>query len=201
LNGDANNKYQMKLRGLQILYATVAAFSLCSYILYETSTPERLPSGTINGEKDKVLMQALMESLNQQHYLPKEINDDFSKEAFGLYLERMDYNRRFLLASDVEALKMYETRIDDEIQEGTFKFFDLSYEVLQERMKEAQGYYREILDKPFDFSVDEEIELDEEKREFAITRNDQKDLWRKLLKYQALVRVSSDQEKQEKAHA
>ncbi|MDP4686350.1 MAG: carboxy terminal-processing peptidase [Salibacteraceae bacterium] len=191
----------MKLRGLQIIYAAVAAVSLCSYILYETSSSAYLPADTVSVQKDQVLMRSLMESLNAQHFLPKQIDDEFSKDAFRLYLERMDFNKRFLLASDVEAFKMYETRIDDETNAGTFKFFDLSYEVLQERMKEAQGYYRELLAQPFDYQADEEIELDEEKREFATTRNDLKELWRKLLKYQTLARITEDMEKQEKAHA
>lgn len=191
----------MKLRGLQIIYAAVAAVSLCSYILYETSSSAYLPTDTVSVQKDQVLMRSLMESLNAQHFLPKQIDDEFSKDAFRLYLERMDFNKRFLLASDVEAFKMYETRIDDETNAGTFNFFDLSYEVLQERMKEAQGYYRELLAQPFDYQVDEEIELDEEKREFATTRNDLKELWRKLLKYQTLARITEDMEKQEKAHA
>lgn len=191
----------MKLKGLQILAAAAAALLLCSYILYETSNNNSHLGGGPEAKKDEVLMRSLIQSLNEQHFSPQEINDKFSKNAFELYLERMDFSKRFLLKSDVEAFRMYEDRIDDEIKSGTFKFFDLSYEVLQERMKEAQGYYQEILADPFDFSVEEYVELDEEKRDFANTRDEVKDLWRKLLKYQTLYKVLEDQEKQEKAFA
>jgi carboxyl-terminal processing protease len=103
----------MKLRGFQFIYATIAAFTLCSYILYETGVSPNAQSEITDARKDEVLLRTLMESLNEQHFYPKEINDAFSKDAFGLYLERMDFNKRFLLNSDVAALKMYDDKIDD----------------------------------------------------------------------------------------
>lgn len=186
---------------MQLLLSTIAAVSLCSYILYETGNYGHPASVENQTEKDKVLIKVLMESLKNSHYEPRTIDDQFSKDAFDLYLKRMDYSKRFLLKSDVAALAEYNDKIDDQINASDYKFFDLSYDVLQNRMKEAQEYYKELLAEPFDFTVKETIELDEEKRDFASTREELKDHWRKLLKYQVLSRIVEMEEKQEKAAA
>jgi carboxyl-terminal processing protease len=189
----------MKFRALPFVFSTAAALLFCSYIIHETSAPK---SGNPEGDslaKDKVLMSVLMESLQSSHFEPKKIDDEFSKGAFKLYLERVDFSKRFLLKQDVEALRAYETKIDDQINSSDFTFFELSYKILQDRLKDAQTYYREVLAEPFDFTIDEEVELDEEKRDFAATREELKDYWRRLLKYQALTRITEMQEKQEKA--
>jgi carboxyl-terminal processing protease len=64
---------------------------------------------------------------------------------------------------------------------------------------EAQAYYKEILDKPFDFNKDEEIQLDEEKISYAKNSEDLKEAWRKSLKYQTLARMVEMMDNQEKA--
>ena len=42
-------------------------------------------------------------------------------------------------------------------------FFELSTKTLAQRVALIEGYYKQILEKPFDFSKDEYIEVDYEK--------------------------------------
>ena len=188
----------MKFRGLQFIIATGAAILLCSYVIHTSSISVKADSA-LGHEKDKLLVNILMKSLDNGHYQPKDVNDEFSKGAFNLYLERLDFSKRFLLAQDVEALRAYEFMIDDQLKAQDFTLFDKSWEVLQVRMKESQAYYKEALAEPFDFSLNEEIELDEEKRDFAATRDELKDQWRKILKYQVLTRIHQMEEEQAEA--
>lgn len=190
----------MKFRGLQFLLSTAAAVLLCSYILYESDTAALSP-GSEASDKDKLLLKVLMQSLKSNHYEPKDINDAFSENAFSLYLDRLDNSKRFLLKQDVAAMEEYKQQLDDQIKASDFKFFELSHEIFQKRLKEASGYYEEILSEPFDFEKDESLELDGEKRDFLTTREELKDHWRKLLKYRVLARISEMDENQEKALA
>ncbi len=154
---------------------------------------------TVVSEKEQAIDQMLMQSLTSLHYSPMEINDGFSEKVFKVYLERLDYNKKFLLQSDVDELKKYNKLIDDDIKNGQFTFFDKSYELVNTRIEEAQGYYKEILAKPFDFSTDETTELDAKKLKFAKNTNELKEAWRKTLKYQTLAKVFEMKEVQEKA--
>ncbi|MEJ8756187.1 carboxy terminal-processing peptidase [Pontibacter sp. H259] len=179
---------------LKIMLSVLAVILLtASFIFYRSnSTPEG---------KEEILLKVLMQGLNQGHFQPEKLDDNFSKKAFKLYLERLDYNKKFLLAADVAKLRKYETTIDDQLRQGSFEFFDLSAGLIEQRLKESEAYYKEILAKPFDFSKDETIELDGEKLAFAKDKNELKEGWRRQLKYQTLVRLADMQKEQEQAKA
>ena len=187
----------MKFKGIQFLVSTVVAILLSSYIIHEVGPIN--PTAGEETAKNKVFLSVLMESIQASHFEPKSIDDEFSQGAFDLYLERLDFSKRFLLKQDLESLRDYEKQIDDQINSSDFTLFDKSWEVLQTRLKEAQGYYRDLLKEPFDFSKNESLELDEEKRDFAATRDELKDHWRKILKYQTLTRIAEMEESQNKA--
>lgn len=164
-----------------------------SFILYsKNSSPEG---------KNEILIKALMQGLNSAHYKPEKVDDNFSKKAFKLYLDRLDFNKKFLIESDVAMLRKYETQLDDQLRAGSFEFFDIAADLIEKRTKESEAYYKEILAKPFDFSKDESIELDGKKLKFAKDRNELKEAWRQQLKYQTLVRLAEMQKQQEKATA
>ncbi len=150
-------------------------------------------------EKDKVLLSVILHSLTTSHYQPKEVNDDFSKKVFDEYLKTIDINKKFLIKEDVDQLKKFHTTIDDQAKVGNFDFFNLSQTILQKRVKEAEAYYKEILSKPFDFTVDETIETDADKLPFANTSAELKENWRKLIKYLVMSRLHDMQIAQEKA--
>ncbi len=138
--------------------------------------------------KEQVISDVLVSSLTNWHYAPQDLDDEFSKRVFNLYLKTIDYNKRFLLKSDLELLRPYQTRIDDEIKRGTHDFLDFSASVVNRRIAEIQTITTEILKHPFSFTVDESLELDPEKRDYAVNSVELKELWRKTLKYQTLIR-------------
>ncbi|MBF9143358.1 carboxy terminal-processing peptidase [Hymenobacter properus] len=176
------------------LYAflVTAVFVLASYRLFRRAD-SAVPS------KDQVLIGLMMSGLTSQHYQPERIDDAFSKRVFDLYLKHLDYRKQFLLASDVEQLRRYQSQIDDQVKRGSHEFLDLSTKLMTERTKEMQGLYREILAKPFDFTTDETFQSDFEKAAFPADKAAQRELWRKLLKYETLSRYSEMMEAQEKA--
>lgn len=136
------------------------------------------------------ILRNLGEMLSQGHYSPKNINDDFSKVIFKKYLEDLDRDKNIFLASDIQELKKYETKIDDEINGGALQFFPAISAVYQKRMTEVSGIYEGLLAKPFDFSTNETIALDPEKNNYAATPAERTDAWRKKLKYLTLERYA-----------
>ncbi len=150
-------------------------------------------------EKEEALDQIIMQSLNNIHYSPLEVNDKFSEKVFKLYIKRLDYNKKFLLQSDVDELKKYDRSIDDDINNARFNFFNKSYDIINQRVDEAQAFYKDILTQPFDFSKEETLQLDPEKINFCKSKEDLKDAWRKTLKYQTLAKMYDLIESQEKA--
>ena len=62
-------------------------------------------------DPDEILGKILEQALENVHYLHKEIDNDLSRKAFNLYLERIDYGKQFLLDSDIDELKNYEKKL------------------------------------------------------------------------------------------
>ncbi|MBL7934944.1 MAG: carboxy terminal-processing peptidase [Bacteroidia bacterium] len=164
----------------------VLAISLCSFTFFQF-------------EKNQILLDMLMSVLNQAHYNPLKVDDDFSEKAYNLYIKRIDYNKKFLLQSDVDALSKYKKSIDNEINSGSFEFYKLSADIISKRIKEKENWSKEILATPFNYSIDEDYETDGDKIKYATTEAELKEEWVKMLKYQTLARLDEMLTGQEKA--
>jgi len=154
-----------------------------------------------NENKEKFIVQLVIENIENKHYHPLKIDDDFSRKVFHDYMKMLDNSKKFLIEPDVKKLKGYEDKIDDEINASSLEFFDLSCEIIDKRISEASEYYKEILSKPFDYDKDEMIETDGDKLKFEPNEAALKDSWRKALKYQTILRLNEALDIQEKAIA
>jgi carboxyl-terminal processing protease len=154
-----------------------------------------------NGEKDKtVITENVMSNLLQMgHFKPRLIDDKFSEDVYELYLKRIDINKKFLLQTDINELKLMRNQIDDQLREDKFDFFIKSTEILNKRYAEVEGFYKDLLKTPFDFTKEEKIETDPKKLQYPSDNKAQREEWRKLFKYQTLIRMSEALETQEKA--
>ena len=97
----------------------IVVISLCSFTAFQFS-------------RNQILLEMLMSALNQAHYSPLKVNDEFSEKAYKLYLKRLDYTKKFLLQEDIDALSKYKLSIDDEITNGTFDFYELSKSLINQ---------------------------------------------------------------------
>ena len=151
-----------------------------------------------NSEKEAILMQTMLSGLEQLHFSPVMLDDDFSKRVYDLYIDRIDNGRRWLTQQDIDQLSKFKLEIDNQTEVGSYEFFNLSEQLLNGGIKKAEGYYKEILDEPFDFSKEEVLELDGDKKPFAKNDTELKDYWRKSLKYEVMNRLFDKLEDQEK---
>ena len=139
-----------------------------------------------NDDKDKLLLDLITYVLSKVHYEPKTIDDDFSVSIFESFVDIVDPTKRYFLASDIEEFELQKFQIDDQIQNTDITFFDVVHERLIQRMEEAQVIYKEVLDTPFDYTIDETINIKYDDMEFVDSRKALKERWRQQLKYATL---------------
>lgn len=151
--------------------------------------------------KNQVILDIIMSGLNNAHYDPKKIDDNFSIRFFDLYMKQVDKGKMFLMQADVDNMAKYKTKVDDQILNETFELFDLSTELITRRIAEKEAWYKEALAKPFDYKVDEEYETDVEKTQFAKTEAELKNKWRQYVQYQTVARLNELMDAQEKIKA
>lgn len=147
--------------------------------------------------KDKLLLELLAYVLERGHYQPIAMDDSFSKQVYDKYLNGIDPTKRFFLQSDIDEFSKYNTTIDDMIKSKDLTFFDLTNSRLLKRIQNSREIYTNILNKPFDYSVDENINLDYEKLPYAKNEKELKERWRKQLKFSVLATITDKQKLEE----
>ena len=140
------------LKILSLLFIGSLGFSLSTNLTDSTDPTDP--------EKEKVIQSTVIGILEQYHYEPEDLDDDFSNEVFDLFLSYIDSRKRFLTKEDLDMLEQFRYELDDQIQSGSFEFFNKATELLSERVKNVDEIYQEILAEPFDFDVDESFEFD-----------------------------------------
>ncbi|MBA5791209.1 carboxy terminal-processing peptidase [Flavobacterium sp. xlx-214] len=183
--------WQFMKRNYKVILVVVAlAAALWSFVPFQKSKDP-------DPEKEAFLLGVLSFVLQNAHYHPADVNDAFSQKVYTNYLKVLDGNKRFLLQSDVDGFKKYETLIDDEFKTQKIDFFNATYPVVQSRITEAKTYYKEILEKPFDLTKKETLNTDYEKQPFASNKEDLKERWRKQLKLSVLSSIEDKMKLQE----
>ncbi len=177
----------MKIRNV-ILMTVVASVALMAAFCPKPTT----------ADKEAVLLKNIVDLMSQMHYAPQQFNDDLSKKVYKLYLNRADAGRRFLTQQDVDQLKPFELQLDEALKTQDFTFFNKSVQLLDAGMLKAEAYYQEALKQQWDFTKEERIELDGDKKPYAKDDNDLKDVWRRMVKYEVLTRLVSKLEDKEK---
>ena len=147
----------------------------------ETTNDELKPS--ISQEKVETLVAKL---LTTYHYRKVQLNDSLSSVVWDNYLKEVDNNKTYLLASDVAAFEKYRYQIDDALINGDLTAAYSLYNVFRKRYQERADFIKQEIKKPFVFTVDESFNTDREKATWPKTVEEQNDLWRKILKNQAL---------------
>ena len=148
--------------------------------------------------KDRLLVDLVSYVLDKLHYDPQIINDDFSIKVYDDFIDAVDSQKRFLLKSDLELFSQYRLSIDDQINSSDIAFFNVVYETLKKRIDEVENFYGEILEVPFNFQINEEINLDYENLDYASGSDELKKIWRKRLKLSALDGYASKKEIKDK---
>jgi carboxyl-terminal processing protease len=178
-----NTIIQFMKRNYKIIMVVVA-LSVALFAFNSIQKPKADPG------KDKLLLELLAFVIERGHYNPAPIDDAFSKGVYKDYLEALDPSKRFFLQSDIDEFSAYETQIDNQILNQDLTFFDLTYEKLTKRMAESKTYYPEILEKPFNYTLQEELNTDFENLPYAQNTKELKERWRKQIKLSTLSNLS-----------
>lgn len=163
----------MKKNFKVLLVAVFVAIASCSFTTKKFDNPE----------KDKLLIDLITYVLEKGHYSPKDMDDAFSRNIYKNFIDDVDPLKRYFLNSDIEEFKKYETAIDDQIKIKDVTFFKLVYTRLTERINQIEKIYPRILELPFNYSIDEELNVDYDKITYPNNIKALENRWRKQLKF------------------
>ncbi len=93
----------------------IFAILILSLLLSGALQPE-----TPTQDREKVLSQLVGNWLANWHYSGRKIDDDFSAKSFAQYTKYLDNGKSFLIQADLDTLKAYTYKIDDELRGRRF---------------------------------------------------------------------------------
>jgi len=148
--------------------------------------------------KRKLVLKTVMETIDANHFSPKALDDTFSSRVYQKMMHDFDYDKLFFTQQDVKKLSAYQFKIDDEIRDNSIEFFDTFDAVYLRRVADAEKFYKEMLQKPFSFNGNEELQLNADKEPYAADEEALGEKWHLFLKYKELEKYTDLQKEQQK---
>ena len=172
-----------------IAVLAIASLPVTAPILANTGSEELAPVA-----RHEKIGQLVTEFIQKSHYRHAAVDDDLSSDVMDRYIEALDNNRMYLLASDVAAFEQYRYLLDDMVRsEPLNPVFDM-FDVYRSRVRERLEFALAQLETEPDFSIKESYEFDREKLPWAETTEELDEIWRKRVKNDALSLALAEKE-------
>jgi carboxyl-terminal processing protease len=137
-------------------------------------------------ETQKKVERLVFGILSNYHYRKIVVNDSLSSKIYDAYIKELDPNKVFFIASDIEDLEKFRFTIDEQLSLGDLSSAFQIYNLYQTRSKERYAFIQSILNKSFDFNLDESYQPNRDKAVWAKTEEELNDFWRRDIKRQLL---------------
>jgi len=138
--------------------------------------------------------QLVTEFVQKSHYSHAAVDDELSSQVLDRYIESLDNNRMYLLASDIEAFDHYRYQLDDMVKsEPMNPVFDM-FSVYRTRVRERLDFALTQIETEPDYTIDESYEFDREKLPWASSSEELDEIWRLRVKNDALSLALADKE-------
>lgn len=178
-------------RPLGWLALTVLSVLLLAATDAALRTPARaasiLPPGSLAPTNDqRATARKIGHILEETHYSRAAIDDAFSRQVFQRYLELLDPEHSYFLASDVQEFSVYQDRFDDMIHTGNLDPGYLIFDRFKQRNRERMEYAISLLKSQPDWNVKTSYDFDREHAAWPATEADMNQLWKKRVANDAL---------------
>jgi carboxyl-terminal processing protease len=127
-------------------------------------------------------------------------DDTIATNALMLFVNSLDYDHSFFLASDITEFQQQATNLDNQVEAGNVSFSQTVFDRFKERVTNRVAYADTLLDKGFDLDKNETWQWKRDKAPWAANQKEWDDLWRKKLKNEYVSRlaaIEADREDQE----
>ncbi|MGB3726766.1 MAG: carboxy terminal-processing peptidase [Glaciecola sp.] len=162
--------------------------------VYAEVVTEPLVLPELQQEKQhKAAAKRVSDLFTRAHYKKIKIDDSLSSQVFERYIDILDSNKHFFLASDIAAFSNLSTRFDEAIRLGEL---DIAYDIYEAnlvRRKERLEFALTELDNEFDFEKKgDKFYYDREDANWASSAAELDEVWRQRVKYDALNLIIAD---------
>src|SRR5687767_10599734 len=168
----------------KLFFAGLCVVLLTSQLaLGSISDTTLLKSKPVYGREAKVITYIL----DNNHYRKITLGDSLSAVILDEYIKGLDNNKTYFTTADLQTFEKYSDKLDDLIRAENVEVAYLIYNAFRRRFDERMNYIMtQLITQKFDYNVDEYYESDRDKESWCKTDAELNEVWRKLIKSQAL---------------
>jgi len=172
-------------------WLTAAALAIMALALAGSvqvpASPVVLPPGAIAPtDAQRATARKIGRILEDAHYSRAAIDDKMSDTIYERYLEFLDGQRSYFLASDINDFNVYRLQFGDMIRTGNIDPAYLIFARFQQRNRERIQHAIALLQTEPDWTLNESFEFDRSHAPWPADQAAMDELWRKRVKNDAL---------------
>ncbi len=184
-----------------VLISTII-FILTSFVaLYSEDIEVKKDTSNMLVPKPEHTRQTLIINglLGRHHYRKLDLNDSLSSIVFNNYFSALDRNKYYFKKGDIEYFEKYRYELDDYLKKGDVSLAYQIFKIYKIRAARRIDEVFELIDSGFDFDKKDSLVIDDETQEWNTSVQELDDLWRKIVKSQALNLMLAGKEYDEAA--
>ncbi len=131
--------------------------------------------------------RVIVDILDKNHYRKIILNDSLSSAILDRCIDELDNNKTYFIEADIKSFEKFRYTIDDLTRsENVLPAFEM-YNIFRKRYKERMDFVIDkLINQEFNYAVDEYYETNRDKEPWAKTETELDDIWRRIIKSQAL---------------
>lgn len=144
-------------------------------------------------QRHENIAELVAQFIQKSHYNKVAVDDELSSKVLDFYIENLDRNRMYLLASDIEYFERYRYQLDDIVKSKPLSPVYEIFEVYQTRVRERLNFAIAQLEVEIGFSSDTVYQFDRTEEPWAPDTKTLDAIWEKRVINDALSLAMEDE--------
>ncbi len=125
--------------------------------------------------------------MQKDHLSRRRLDDSISRRAFKMFVRALDPMKIYFMQADIDEFRKFENDIDDRMMSGDYSIAFTIFNRFLERLDQRVDTAIDLVDKEFDYTLNEELITDSDLMDYPKTDAEALDRWRKRIKYNLMV--------------
>ncbi|WP_275096709.1 carboxy terminal-processing peptidase [Sedimenticola hydrogenitrophicus] len=168
---------------MKIRYLLLSALLLLLGLLPVLASVREVPSEELQpsrSQRQSTLI--ILKVINEYHYKKQLLDDEMSRAILNRYLGVLDPNRSFFTQGDIDRFNVVSDQLDDDLKDARLDSAFNIFRVYRQRVDERVGYALKLLDRDYDFTINESYQFNREDAPWTADAAELNELWRKKVK-------------------
>jgi len=174
---------RMRFKSMKFRYLLFWALLLLQCFTFACASVREVPLDELQptrAQRQSTLI--ILKVINEYHYKKHLLDDEMSRAILSRYLEVLDPNKSFFTQGDIDRFNVIGDRLDDDLKDARLDSAFSIFRVYRQRIDERIEYALKLLDRDYDFTINETYRFDRQKSSWTAGTAELNELWRKKVK-------------------